>query len=55
LCLEDAAGRVAYATTSEEFKRRAECRAQHETFALVPSFLQGHASIDTMLCVLLVV
>jgi len=48
LCLEGASGRVAYAISSEKVKHRAERRAQDETFALVPSFLQSHTSIDTL-------
>jgi hypothetical protein len=37
---------VAYETTCEKVKHRAERRAGNETFALVPSLLQGHTSID---------
>ena len=40
------AGQVAYEISSEKVKHRAERRAQNETFALVPSFLQGYTSID---------
>jgi hypothetical protein len=49
LCLEDASGGVAYEISSEKVKHRAERQAQNETFALVPSFLQGHTSIDAAL------
>ena len=40
------AGRVANEITSEKVKHRAERRAQNETFALMPSFLQDYTSID---------
>jgi hypothetical protein len=46
LCLEDASGQGAYESGSEKVKLRAQNLAQNETFALVPSFLQGHTSID---------
>jgi hypothetical protein len=42
------AGRVACAINSEKVKHRAERREYDETFALVPSLLQGRASIDTV-------
>jgi len=42
------AGQVACAISSEKVKHRAERRAQNETFAPVPSFLQGDAAIDRM-------
>jgi hypothetical protein len=32
--------------SSEKVKHRAECREQNETFAPLPSFLQGHISIS---------
>jgi len=41
--------------TCEKFKHRAERRAYDETFALLPSLLQGRTSIDTVLWVSLVV
>jgi len=34
---------------SEKFKHRAEHRAHNETLALLPSFLQGHISIDSVI------
>jgi len=40
------AERVGYEISGEKVKHRAERRAQNETFALVPSLLQGHTSID---------
>jgi len=42
------AGRVAYEISSEKVKHRAERRAQNETIAPVPSFLQGHTSINIL-------
>jgi hypothetical protein len=42
------ARRVAYEISSEKVKHRAERQDQNETFALLPSFLQGHTSIDTV-------
>jgi len=48
LCLEAASGAVAYEISSENVKHRGERRAQNETFAPVPSLLQGAASIDTL-------
>jgi hypothetical protein len=54
LCPEDVSGRVAYEISSEKFKHRAERRAQNETFAPLPSFLQDYTSIDTLSSVLLV-
>jgi hypothetical protein len=42
------AGRVAYEISSEKFKHRAERRAQDETFAPMPSFLQSYTSIVTV-------
>ena len=42
------AKQVSYEITGEKVKHRAERRAQNETFAPVPSFLQGHTSIDTL-------
>jgi hypothetical protein len=39
---------VAVATFILAFGHRAERRAQNETFAPVPSFLQGHTSINTV-------
>jgi hypothetical protein len=46
LCLDDSSGPRSYESRSEKVKHHAEHRAQNETFALVPSFLQDHASID---------
>jgi len=46
LCLEEATGRLPYEIGGEKVKHRAERRAQNETFAPVPSFLQGYTSID---------
>ena len=43
------AGQAAYEIDSEKVKHRAECRAQNEIFAPVPSFLQGHTSIDSVI------
>jgi len=40
------ARRVAYEISSEKVKHRAERRAQNETFAPMPSYLQGYTSID---------
>jgi len=40
------AKQVSYEITGEKVKHRAERRAQNETFAPVPSFLQGHTSIN---------
>jgi hypothetical protein len=40
------AGQVADEISSEKVKPRAEWRAQNETFEPVPSFLQGHTSIN---------
>jgi hypothetical protein len=40
------AGQVSYEITGEKVIHRAERRAQNETFALVPSLLQGNTSID---------
>jgi len=48
LCLEVASGRVRSEITCEKFKHRAERREYDETFALVPSLLQGRTSIDTV-------
>jgi hypothetical protein len=42
------AGRVVYEINSEKVKHRAERRAHNEIFAPMPSFLQGHTSIDTL-------
>jgi hypothetical protein len=42
------ARRVAYEISSEKVKHRAERQDQNETFALLPSFLQGYTSIDTV-------
>jgi len=42
------AERVGYEISGEKVKHRAERRAQNETFALVPSLLQGHTSINTV-------
>jgi hypothetical protein len=42
------AGRVGYENSSEKVKHRAERRAQNQTFAPLPSFLQGHTSITTV-------
>jgi hypothetical protein len=42
------AARVGYEIGSEKVKHRAEGRTQIETFAPVPSFLQGRTSIDTL-------
>jgi hypothetical protein len=36
----------AYEISSKKVKHRAERRARYETFAPVPSFLQGHTSIE---------
>jgi hypothetical protein len=47
------AGRIAYEISSEKVKPCTERRAQNETFAPLPSFLQGHASIDMLSAVLL--
>jgi hypothetical protein len=47
LCLEAASAANCFAINSEKVKHRAERRAQNETFAPVPSFLQGHTSINT--------
>jgi hypothetical protein len=41
------ARREAYEISSEKVKDGAKRQAQNETFALLPSFLQGHTSIDT--------
>jgi hypothetical protein len=41
------ARREAYEISSENVKDGAERRAQNEIFAPLPSFLQGHTSIDT--------
>jgi len=43
-CLEDASGELPHEGGSERVNHRAECRDQRETFAPVPSFLQGHTS-----------
>jgi hypothetical protein len=48
LALKLQAGRVGYEISSEKVKHRAERRAQNETLAPVPSFLQGHTSINTV-------
>jgi len=40
------ARRVVYEISSEKVKDCAERRTQNETFAPLPSFLQGHTSID---------
>jgi hypothetical protein len=40
--------RLAYEITSKKVKHCAERRSQHETFAPVPSSLQGHTSIGTV-------
>jgi len=48
LSLEEASGRVRCEITCGKFKHRAERREYDETFALVPSLLQGRASIDTV-------
>jgi len=45
------AGLIAYEISSEKVEHRAERQAQNETFAPVPSFLQGHTPIDTLRCV----
>jgi len=47
VCLEDASAANCFAISGEKVKHRAERRAQYETVALVPSFLQGRTSIDT--------
>jgi hypothetical protein len=39
-------GQFAFEISSEKVKHRAERPAQNETFAPVPSFLQGRTSID---------
>jgi hypothetical protein len=41
------ARRVAHEISSAKVKHRAELGAQNETFAPLPSFLQGHISINT--------
>jgi hypothetical protein len=46
VCLEDACGASCYEIGGEYVKHRAERRAQIDIFAPVPSFLQGHTSID---------
>jgi hypothetical protein len=48
LCLEAASGARGYEINGEKVKRRAERRAQNETFAPLPSFLQGNTSINTV-------
>jgi len=40
------AGQSAREVRSEKVRQRAERREQNKTFAPVPSFLQGHTSID---------
>jgi hypothetical protein len=42
------AGRVAHEISSEKVAHRAERRAQKETFALVPSFLQSYTSMAAL-------
>ena len=42
------AGKVAYEISSEKVKHLSERRAQNETLALMPSFLQGHTSITLL-------
>ena len=48
------AGQVISEITCEKFKHRAERREYDETFALLPSLLQGHSSIDRVSYVFLV-
>jgi hypothetical protein len=45
LCLEAANRRIASATTNEKVKHCAKHDRYDETFALLPSFLQSHASL----------
>jgi len=46
MCLEDANGQVPNEIICEKVMYRAERHSYDETFALVPSLLQGHAAID---------
>jgi len=55
LCLEDASGASCCEISSEKFKHHAEHRAHNETFAPMPSLLQGHTSIDRVSSCFLVV
>jgi hypothetical protein len=55
LCLDDASAASCHEISSEKVKHRAERRAQNETFASVPSLLQGHAPIDSLCGVYLAV
>jgi hypothetical protein len=48
------AGQVSYETTGEQAKHRAERQTQNETFALMPSLLQGNTSINRVSRVFLV-
>jgi len=46
LCLEDATGLGANDISCEQAESCPESKKQNDPFALVPSFLQGHTSID---------
>ena len=48
LCLEAAAHGAFCTIVSEKVEHRARNRQYDEAVALLPSFLQGHASIDTV-------